>query len=150
MIGVPVFFGWLVLDPPKFYALALVTLSVWLLFCLPQLYLISQYIKVTDYQSMEIDYHEKCITISKENEKVVRSFAEIRRVVFYAPYSPIYLGILWRTVFTQFYYYRIDFDDESYYLTSLVFPNPILNGERDFYDTYIEVQTILANIKKAK
>ncbi len=149
-ILIPLFWGALTLEPQKFYALVVVSIFVWLLFCLPQLYLIRQYSKVTNYQSIEINYHEKSISISKGGKQVVKSFAEIRRVMFCKPHAPAYWGFMWLTLCTEFYYYKIDFDDESYYLTSLVMPNPELDGEKHFYDTYIEVQTIFANIKKPK
>lgn len=128
--------------------LAIFCVFIWLLFCLPQLYLILQYRKVTNYQSVEINYHEKNISISKDGKFVVRPFSEIKRFVFYKPHAPIYWGSLWLTLCTEFYYYRIDFDDESYYLTSLLSPSPLLNGEKHFYGSYIEIEIVYARIKK--
>ncbi len=143
----PLLFKALSAGTPKGDALVVFYIFIWLLFCFPQLYLIFQYSKVTNYQSVEINYYQKFISISKGDKQVERHFSDIRRIIFYRPHAPIYWGSLWLTLCTDFYYYKIDFDDESYYLTSLLFPHPILNGEKYFYDSYIEVRTVYANIK---
>ncbi|TKC12945.1 hypothetical protein FA048_04825 [Pedobacter polaris] len=103
---------------------------------------------MTNYQSIEIDYHQKTISISKDGKLLKKKFSDIKRLALYKAKAPFFSGSWWLTICNEFYYYKIDFDEESYYLTSILFPTPSLNGEKHFYESYMEVTTAYANIKK--
>ena len=149
LLLVPVVFMGLSKESAKVETLIIFLLITWALFCFPQLNLFLQYLKVTNYQSVEVDYHQKTISISKNGEQIVKNFSDIRRLALYRAKAPIYSGSWWLSMCREFYYYKVDFEDESYYLTSILLPHPILDGEKYFYDSYIEVRSFYANIKKA-
>lgn len=122
---------------------------IWFLFCFPHLNLFLQYRKVTNYQSIEIDYHQKTISISKDGKQHEKKFSDIKRFALHKANAPFLAGSWWLTI-CEFYYYKIDFAEESYYLTSILFPTPSINGEKHFYESYMEVKTAYASIKKVR
>jgi len=136
------------MESQKGHLVILFCIFFWLLFCIPQLNLFLQYLKATNYQRIEIDYHQKTISISKDGKQLEKKFSDIKRLAFHKANPPFYLGSWWLTICNDFYYYKIDFEEESYYLTSILFPTPTLNGEKHFYESYLEVTTAYASIKK--
>ncbi len=145
---IPVLVTAIFMESQKGNIAILIFIFIWFLFCFPQLNLFLQYLKATNYQHIEIDYHQKTISISKDGKQLEKKFSDIKRFSFHKANPPFYLGSWWLNICNDFYYYKIDFDEESYYLTSILFPTPSINGEKHFYESYLEVKTSYPSIQK--
>lgn len=148
VILAPFLFKALLSNDSKSVPLLLFLIFVWALFSVPQLFLILQYLRAPNYTSFEIDKYQKRLIISQGSKKLVRDFSDLKRTIHFKPHFPIYFGSLWLTICMDLYYYRFDFEEESYYLTSVAFPSPVFDGEKIFYETFIEKKVVFANIRK--
>ncbi len=138
------------LDATKYLILWVFLILIFAALCGPSLYLIYQYRKATTYSDIEIDTITQKIKISQDGLIKERSFEEIKRIeLVEATKHPIFLHRI--LMFSaHFYYYKLEFQDECYYLTSLLSPQPQLRGEKDFYDWFFKTETYFASISSTK
>ena len=128
------------------FAIAVVVL--FLIFVIPQLFLIIPYSNVTTYKSFKIDYTDQLFIIEFEGKNIEKSFAELVSIQYHAAQIPvIYLSPVFKLC-EHLYYYRFEFPDGTvYYLTSLVDPKPNFDPKGVFYAWYIDMERRYATIK---
>ncbi len=127
--------------------IVLATLFILLLLIVPQIFIIMQYISATTYTELEIDYVEQKVIISSKNDQTIKDFAAIQSVQFYKPTVSAYRLSAVLLLCTHLYYYKLEFKEESYYLTSLLSPDLMLDPQGPLYDKMIVVETQYASIK---
>ena len=113
----------------------------------PQILLIYQYRKATTYQSLKIDYENSVFLFINSDGIKEKKFDEMKGLTLVKASVPKLFISPMLMLSEHFYYYKIEFGSESYYITSLLHPKPKLRGEKDFYQWYIEKETYFANIK---
>lgn len=123
------------------------TIVIFLILAGPQILLIYQYKKATNYTSLKIDYEKNAFffdnngIVKEKKFEEMKSLTLVKASVLKQFLSPMLM------LSGHFYYYKVDFGSESYYVTSLLDPKPKLRGEKDFYKWYIEKESSFANIK---
>lgn len=123
------------------------TIVMFLILAGPQILLIYQYKKATNYTSLKIDYEKSAFFFDNNGVIKEKKFEEMKSLTLVSASVPtLYLSLM-LVLSKHFYYYKVDFGSESYYVTSLLYPKPKLRGEKDFYKWYIEKETTFANIK---
>lgn len=113
----------------------------------PQLYLFLEYSQVSDYREIEVDLVERTFLIQARDGSILKKpFSDIKSMKFYKPKVPLWSASLMLYLCKGFYYYKVEFEDECYYITSLLYPRPVLD-EKDFYEVFIEIETTYARIR---
>ena len=129
-------------------ALLVTVIVFFILMLAPQLFLIIQYHKTINYDSIEIDYKNEEFKISRKNKISIRKFSELHTIVYNKAVVPISYGSLVLLLCSSFYYYKIRFENgDIYYLTCMMSPAPRLSAKHEFYDYFIEKEILFAFIR---
>lgn len=113
----------------------------------PQILLIYQYKKATNYTSLKIDYEKSAFFFINNGVVKEKKFEDMKSLTLVRASVPkLFLSPMLMLI-EHFYYYKLEFSSENYYITSLLSPKPKLRGEKDFYQWYIEKDSYFANIK---
>ena len=126
-------------------AIAVITLTL----LSPQIYLAIQYLKFSNYKSIEIDYHREVFTIQEAQQVITKDFSSLKTMQYHrAALPPGFLSLAF-SLAEHCYYYRLEFvDGSTYFLTNLLSPNPMIEEEGVFYPYYIKVDRKYATIKR--
>lgn len=132
---------------PKLAIFSGFTLVIFLILAGPQILLIYQYRKATTYKLLKINYDKGVFLFIHSDIIKEKKFEEMKSLTLVKASVPKQFLSPMLMLSIRFYYYKVDFGQESFYITSLLDPKPKLRGEKDFYKWYIEKETSFANIK---
>ncbi|MGN7987169.1 hypothetical protein ACTJKC_07510 [Pedobacter sp. 22226] len=136
------------LDENKTLILMLGVFIIFLILNIPQIYLLNQYEKVSNYESFQIDYENSTFIIATKDGSIQKKFSDLKNVQYHKPAVPtVYLSLMLKLC-EHLYFFKLEFQDNSkYYLTSLLSPKPMIVEKGALYNYFIMVERKFASIK---